>query len=71
MADNYDPYMVPVEISEGHLADLDKAVETARWLIQVMQGGAAALDNGAEGYAMAAYFRTALANACGKSTILF
>lgn len=66
---NYDPYQVPVEITEGALRDLNQAVQAARGLMAAVQDGAHALEIGADPKAMAAYFRVVAAKASAAQII--
>ena len=66
----YDPNMIAVETTEGAMADHSAAITAAQALVQGVIDGAAALDNGADAKAMAAYFRVLVCEAARKSHIL-
>lgn len=67
---NYDPYQVPLEITEGALTDLNQAARAARLLYDAVDAGAFALENGADAKTMAAFFRIAMAEAVATAHTL-
>ena len=59
----YDPGQVTVETTEANLVLLQDTFDAAQYLFAAVEAGAFALDNGADGAAMAAYFRAVLIQA--------